>query len=292
MRGGPQTRSATPAPPPGDCACYGRSVLEERTDNLIRITVITVCFNSATTILDALESVAAQSHGNVEHIVIDGASTDGTLSLLQGWQKHPIRLVSEPDGGIYNAMNKGFALATGEVVGFLNSDDLYADSSVLGQVAAAFEDTHIDACYADLVYVTKRDDRIVRYWASSDFVTGMFGRGWCPPHPTFYARRSVINALGPFNESLKMAADFDFMLRYLEVGRIRSKHVPRVWVRMRLGGKTNESLGNILHQNREIIRALRAHKVPVSLLKFAATKVGQRLRQFATGFLKNRPGRA
>lgn len=278
-----------PAPRPGECACCGRGVLEERTNNLIRITVITVCFNSATTILDALESVAAQTHGNVEHIVIDGASTDGTLGLLQRWQKFPIQLISEPDGGIYNAMNKGFSLATGEVVGFLNSDDLYADPSVLSQVATAFEDTRIDACYANLVYVNKRNDRIVRYWASSDFVSGMFGRGWCPPHPTFYARRRVIDALGPFNESLKMAADVDLMLRYLEVGGIRSKYVPRVWVRMRLGGKTNESLKNILNQNREIVRALRAHRVPVSLVRFASTKLGQRLRQFAVGLLKNWP---
>ena len=267
-------------------------VREEPPADVIRITVITVCYNSAATILDALESVSAQTHANVEHIVIDGASTDGTLELLRQWRKHPIRLVSEPDSGIYNAMNKGFSLATGEVVGFLNSDDLYADASVLSQVAATFGDSRLEACYADLVYVNKKDDRIIRYWASADFVAGAFGRGWCPPHPTFYARRRVINALGPFNESLKMAADFDFMLRYLEVGGIRSKYVPRVWVRMRIGGKTNESLRNILQQNREIIWALRAHQVPVSLIRFATTKVAQRLRQFAAGFLKNVPGRA
>jgi len=257
--------------------------------SVTRITVITVCFNSAATIVDALESVAAQTHGDVEHIVVDGASTDGTLALLQQWRKHPIRLVSEADDGIYNAMNKGIALATGEIVGFLNSDDLYADSSVLSQVATAFDDSSVEACYADLVYVNKSDDRIIRYWASSGFEKGAFGRGWCPPHPTFYARRRVIALLGRFNESLKMAADFDLMMRYLEVGGIRSRYVPRVWVRMRIGGKTNESLKNILHQNREILRALRANHVSVSIIRFAATKAGQRIRQFAVGLLKNLP---
>jgi glycosyltransferase involved in cell wall biosynthesis len=252
-----------------------------------RITVITVCFNSVATIADMLESVAAQIHGDFEHIVVDGASTDGTLSVIRQWQKHPIRLVSEADDGIYDAMNKGLALATGEVVGFLNSDDLYSDSSVLSQVAMAFDDATLDACYADLVYVNKSDDRVIRYWKSSRFKRGAFGLGWCPPHPTFYVRKCIVDKLGGFDESLKIAADVDLMMRYLECGGIRSRYVPRVWVRMRIGGKTNQSVRNIIDQNREVLRTLRANNVPVSVVSFAARKAGQRLRQFVFGFLRN-----
>lgn len=239
-----------------------------------RITVITVCYNSARTIEATLASIAAQTFKDIEHIVIDGGSTDQTLAVIEQWSAHEIRLVSEPDKGIYHAMNKGLALATGEVVGFLNADDLYADPSVLGQVAGVFNEENVDACFADLVYVDKQDiDAVVRYWKSSSFSKGAFSSGWCPAHPTFYARRSVFNRFGVFDESYKLAADAELLMRFLECGQISSFYVPRVWVKMRLGGKTNRNMLNIVKQNLEILRALEKHGLQSSVLSFAWKKV-------------------
>lgn len=251
-----------------------------------RITVITVCYNSAATIRDTLESVAMQSYKNFEHIVVDGASIDGTLAIVRGWTGHSIQLVSGPDNGIYDAMNKGLSLATGEVVGFLNADDTYSDSSVLGQIANAFQDKALDACYADLVYVSQDNRRVIRYWRSKVFRKGDFALGWCPAHPTFYARKSVVERLGYFDHSLRLAADAELMMRYLERGGIRSRYIPRVWVRMRVGGATNQSLKNIVQQNREILIALRKNNIAVSPLLFVTNKIINRIRQFVSGLAR------
>jgi len=252
-----------------------------------RITVVTVCYNSAATIRDTLESIASQSYKNVEHIVVDGGSADGTLAIIRGWAGHSIRLVSEPDDGIYDAMNKGLKLATGEAVGFLNADDLYADSSVLGQIADVFQDKALDACYADLVYVSQDNQRVIRYWRSKVFKKGDFALGWCPAHPTFYVRKSVIDRLGYFDQSFRMAADMEMMMRYLENGGISFCYIPAVWVRMRLGGETNQSLKNIIQQNREILRALKKNNASVSLFMFVANKIINRIVQFASGLARH-----
>ena len=197
-----------------------------------------------------------------------------------------IRLISEPDKGIYDAMNKGFTQATGEVVGFLNSDDFYADAEVLAKIATAFEDPAVDACYADLVYVTQDNSRVVRYWKSKPFTSGDFAKGWCPAHPTFYVRKSVIERLGLFDQSYKLAADVEFMMRYLERGQIRAVYIPHVLVRMRLGGATNQSWKNIVQQNKEIFSALRKNGVPFSRMWFAANKMVSRLNQFVVGRIR------
>jgi glycosyltransferase involved in cell wall biosynthesis len=215
--------------------------------------------------------------------VVDGASTDETLALVSNHHNSNIRLVSEPDKGIYDAMNKGFALATGEVVGFLNSDDFYADSAVIAKIANAFQDPAVDACYADLVYVTQDNSRVVRYWKSKPFTKGDFAKGWCPAHPTFYVRKSVIERLGFFDLSYKLAADMEFMMRYLECGQVRAAYIPHVLVRMRLGGATNQSGKNIVYQNKEIFSALRKNGVPFSRMLFVANKVVSRLWQFVAG---------
>jgi glycosyltransferase involved in cell wall biosynthesis len=215
--------------------------------------------------------------------VVDGASTDETLALVSNHHNSNIRLVSEPDKGIYDAMNKGFALATGEVVGFLNSDDFYADSAVIAKIANAFQDPAVDACYADLVYVTQDNSRVVRYWKSKPFTKGDFAKGWCPAHPTFYVRKSVIERLGFFDLSYKLAADMEFMMRYLECGQVRAAYIPHVLVRMRLGGATNQSWKNIVYQNKEIFSALRKNGVPFSRMLFVANKVVSRLWQFVAG---------
>jgi glycosyltransferase involved in cell wall biosynthesis len=252
----------------------------------MKISIITVAYNSAKTIADTLNAVAMQTHTDIEHLVIDGASKDGTFEIVSSHANPQLRLISEPDKGIYDAMNKGLALASGEVIGFLNSDDFYANASVLAKIANAFQDPAVDACYADLVYVSQDNSRVVRYWKSKPFIKGAFAKGWCPAHPTFYVRKSVIERLGLFDQSYKIGGDVEFMMRYLECGQIRVVYIPHVLVRMRLGGASNQSWKNIVLQNKEIFAALRKNGVPFSRMWFAANKVVSRLNQFIVGRIR------
>lgn len=263
-----------------------RNVPRESLPGKPLISVITVAFNGAATLQDTIHSVLRQTYDNVEYIVIDGDSADGTLDILHSHDAQIDYWLSEPDAGIYDAMNKGLALASGEIVGFLNSDDFYADATVLEQVARAFQEEALDAVYADLLYVTQDNRNIVRYWQSRLFEKGDFSRGWCPAHPTFYMRRSVVARYGVFDRSFKLAADVELMMRYLEWGGIRSKYIPNVWVRMRVGGQTNQSLKNIIRQNKEVLRALKKNAVPFSAFLFAVHKMASRARQFVSGRIR------
>lgn len=251
----------------------------------MKITIITICYNSAKTVADTLKSVREQIHKNIEHIVVDGGSKDKTLEVVATAGPHVAKLVSERDDGIYDAMNKGLALATGEIVGFLNSDDFYADSSVLTKIANAFQDESVDACYGDLVYVSQDSSRVVRYWRSKPFIKGSFAKGWCPAHPTFYVRKSVIDRVGFFDQSFKLASDMEFMMRYLERAKIRSVYIPNVLVKMRVGGVTNQSWKNIVQQNKEIFIALQKNGVQFSKPLFLIRKLKSRLGQFIAGRL-------
>lgn len=223
----------------------------------MKISVITAVYNANETVSDAIESLVGQTYSDVELIVIDGHSTDGTREVLEGWRDHLGVLISEPDGGIYDALNKGLARATGEVVGFLHADDLLADDRVLARIAEAFADPAVDAVYGDLVYVSKAEpSRVIRYWQAGDFSPRRLRRGWMPPHPTFYARREVYERLGYFDTSFRIAADYDCMLRFLGLGNIRCRYIPEVLVKMRIGGESNRSLRNILRKSGEDYRAL------------------------------------
>jgi glycosyltransferase involved in cell wall biosynthesis len=248
----------------------------------MKITIITVSFNAEQTIADTLQSVSSQRYGHIEHIVIDGASKDGTVGIVNERGSHLAKFVSEPDRGIYDAMNKGIALATGDVVGFLNADDFYASPDALEKVARAFDSPDVDVCYGDLLYVRKSDpSSIVRYWQSSDFVKGSFKRGWCPPHPTFFVRRKIYEQYGGFNLEYKIAADTEIMFRFLEVKGIKSIYIPETIVKMRTGGESNKSVANIIHQNREIVRIINAGSPKkVSVGNFLAHKLVSRLTQF------------
>ena len=247
----------------------------------MKISVITVCFNAHNTIGHTLRFVRDQTHDAIEHIVIDGCSTDGTLKVVESEGKHVAMIVSERDKGIYDAMNKGIALATGDIIGFINADDFYASSDVLSVVASAFDSSGADCCYGDLCYVQQDDvSKIARYWRSAPFAPGMFGRGWCPPHPTFFVRREVYARLGGFDLNFKIAADFELMARYLEAANISSQYIPKVLVKMRLGGTTNRSLRNILKQNMEIRRALSKIGRQSSLISFVFNKLLIRAFQF------------
>jgi glycosyltransferase involved in cell wall biosynthesis len=193
---------------------------------------------------------------------------------------HVAKAVSEPDHGIYDAMNKGISMSTGEIIGTINADDFYAAPDVLARVAALFEDPTIDVCYGDLCYVGYNDPtRIVRYWRSSEFKPDLYLYGWCPPHPTFFVRRSVYDRLGAYDQSYKIAADVDLMIRYLVKHRVRSRYLPHVLVKMRLGGTTNKSVSNIVKQNLEIWRSLKAHGPKPSISRFLVGKMVSRFKQ-------------
>lgn len=213
------------------------------------ISIITATFNSASTLRDCLNSVDSQPV-TMEHLIIDGGSTDDTLEIAKSFP-HVSRIVSEPDSGIYDAMNKGIALATGDVIGILNSDDFYADQDVLTKVADIFSDETIDACYGDLMYVDATDtSKITRNWKSGTFSQRSFYWGWMPPHPTFFVRRSVYEKYGMFNLNLGSAADYELMLRFLVKHGINTAYIPEVLVKMRAGGVSNVSLKNRLKANR------------------------------------------
>jgi len=185
--------------------------------NNVKISMVTVCFNSAATIQDTLKSVALQSHPPLEHILVDGGSTDRTLSIIRQWKEHAVRLICGPDQGIFDAMNKGIMLAEGDVIGILNSDDVFYGNNVLKRVAERMQDTSVDACYGDLIYVRNHDHhKIVRYWKSGPFQKGLFSRGWVPPHPTFFVRRRIYEQYGLFDLDYSLAADFELMARFLE----------------------------------------------------------------------------
>ena len=169
-----------------------------------------------------------QSNNNFEHLIVDGGSTDGTVAFIREWNKHPIRLISDPDKGIHDAMNKGIRLAIGDIIGILNSSDLYYDSHVLENVSKVMSNLSIDACYADLIYVDQSNlKKIIRYWKASVFKKGLFKKGWVPPHPTFFVRRSIYEKYGLFYLNYFLAADFDLMARLLERVQIKSFYVPK-----------------------------------------------------------------
>lgn len=245
----------------------------------MKISIITVCYNSAETIRDTIASVASQQYSNREHIIVDGASRDSTMDIVKN-APSVTRFVSEPDRGIYDAMNKGLKLISGDVIGFLNADDFYADNTVLNQVAEVFKDATVQACYADLVYVDQKDtSRLIRYWKSRSFKPDLFKRGWMPAHPTFFVRRSAYEALGGFDLRFPRQADFELTMRFLEIHRVKSVYVPRVWVRMRTGGASNNSIRGVIKGNIEAYRACKLHDLRVGPL-FIARKILSRLPQF------------
>ena len=217
----------------------------------MKISIITATYNSAATVKDTLRCIQQQDHPDIEHIIVDGRSTDNTLAIAAGFP-HVAKIVSEKDKGIYDAMNKGIAAATGEVIGILNSDDIYMDASVLSTIAQVFADPAVKTAYADLQYVQQEDtDKIIRTWKTGTFHQKNFYYGWMPPHPTFFVRKEVYDQAGLFNISLQSSADYDIMLRILLKLNIPAHYIPRVIVKMRTGGMSNASLWNRLRANKE-----------------------------------------
>ncbi len=245
----------------------------------MKISLITAVFNARSTIQDTIASIAAQTYHNTEHIIVDGGSTDGTLEVINAHRQSVALLISEPDQGIYDALNKGLALAKGDVVGFLNADDVYASPDVLAKIAATFSSLPTtDAVYGDLVYVNKDDvQRIVRYWQSRQFSQVLLKWGWMPPHPTLYVRRKHYQHIGGFDIRYRIAADYLSILRLFSQNGFNAVYLPEVLVKMRLGGVSNRQLKNILLKSQEDLLALRQTNVGgiLSLLWKNLSKMGQ-----------------
>ena len=255
----------------------------------MRVTIITVCRNAEGTIEATLRSVAEQDHPDIEHIVIDGDSWDGTEDVVRRHGQRVARFVSETDGGIYDAMNKGIRSASGDCTCFLNADDFYASRSVVSALVSALDSTMAGAAHADLRYVDRGDtSREIRRWKGCGFEPGAFARGWAPAHPTFVARTELLREMGGFDTRYRLAADFDLMLRMLEVRRVPSTYLPLDAVRMRVGGATSGSLRSIVRQNLEILDSLRRHGLAPSGAVFMARKLSARLRQRADAVLAGR----
>jgi len=215
------------------------------------ISIITATYNSAITVRDTLKSVASQEYDNVQHIIVDGLSKDNTLSIV-GEFPHVTSVISEKDNGIYDAMNKGIARVSGDIVGILNSDDFYCDNKVLSRVASVFQTTGCDALYGDLQYVDQVDtNKVIRYWKSGHYRPGAFKWGWMPPHPTFFVRRELYEKWGCFDLRLKTSADYELMLRFIHKHQIRLEYIPTLLVKMRMGGVSNISVSNRLKANAE-----------------------------------------
>mgnify|MGYP003111196238 CR=1 FL=1 len=228
----------------------------------MQISIVTAVYNRVDTIADALRSVGAQSYRNVEHIIQDGVSSDGTLDIIRQFGASSSQLVSEPDGGIYDAINKGISRASGDIIGLMHSDDFFAYDEVLERVAELFQDPAVDGVYGDLDYVSASNtDKILRRWRSGPYHADLLRRGWMPPHPTLYLRREVFDRWGLYDTSMRIAADYEAMLRYLVKGDIRLAYIPKVLVKMRVGGESNRSLSRILQKSREDYTALRRHGV-------------------------------
>lgn len=216
----------------------------------MKVTIITVAFNAAKTIGDTLSSVASQTYPDIEHILVDGDSTDGTQEVIKGYQ-HVAHFISEKDQGLYFAMNKGLALATGDVVAILNADDFYTSTHAIEKVVNSFKLQHADSVYADLVYVNKDYTKITRNWKAGAFSRNKFYNGWMVPHPTFFVNRKVYEQYGFFDTSLKYAADYELMLRFMFKHQITTFYIQETLVIMKTGGKSNSSLLNRFIINRE-----------------------------------------
>ena len=246
-----------------------------------KISIITVVFNNEKTIVDAIQSVLNQSYPNIEYVVIDGGSKDKTVHLINLFKDQLGYFISESDNGLYDAMNKGIQSATGDVIGILNSDDLYQDSDVIEKVMEQFnENQDLDVLYGDLVYVKADDtDKVIRNWKSKPYYKRFFENGNVPPHPALFVRKRVYEKVGLFDLNYKLAADYELMLRMLRKNNFNVKYFNRLIVKMRLGGATNKSFANIIYQNKEILKSWKNNELdaPITLMP---SRIIKRLLQF------------
>ena len=230
----------------------------------MKVTIITATYNSAKNIKTCLDSVISQNYSDLEYLLIDGKSSDATLNILKYYQQKYsyLSVVSEEDFGIYDALNKGVQLATGDVIGFVHSDDVLADNQIISDLVAELKTKELDGVYGDLQYVKKNDlNKIVRFWKSCNFKSSQLKKGWMPPHPTLFLKRDVYRKHGLFNLDYKIAADYDFMLRILNDHSLKYDYLPKVITKMRVGGASNGSLKNIMQKTKEDYRVIKNNEI-------------------------------
>ena len=226
------------------------------------ISIITATYNNQKTVEQAIKSVLNQTYPNIEYIIIDGQSTDGTLDIIEKYKNKINTVISEADEGMYDALNKGIELATGELIGFVHADDFYNDQKIIEKVAEIFKKKNIDSIYGDLDYVSAvNPDKVIRHWKAGKFSVKKLKKGWMPPHPTFFVKKEVYNKLGRFNLNYKIAADYDLILRFLGKHKISTSYLPEVLVKMRWGGTSNSSLTNIIQKSKEDYIVLKENNI-------------------------------
>lgn len=232
----------------------------------MKISIITTTYNSASTVRDTIESVMTQDYADIEHIIVDGASKDHTLEIVRSYGDKIAKVISEPDKGIYDAMNKGIRAATGDVIGILNSDDFFTSNDVISTIANTFQDNDIDALYGDIHFVNPDDlDKTVRYYSSEIFKTSLFRFGFMPAHPSFYMKRGCYEKHGLYSLDYKIASDYDLLIRYLYKEKIKYKYVKKDFVTMRIGGVSTENLNSRIILNKEIIKACKRYGIKTNL---------------------------
>ncbi|MDN3655850.1 glycosyltransferase family 2 protein [Ferruginibacter paludis] len=254
----------------------------------MKVTLLTVTYNSENYLEECINSVIAQTHPDIEHIIVDAASTDGTLEIIRKYNGHIAQWVSEKDNGMYDAINKGITMATGGIIGILNSDDKLAAPDVISDIVHCFTDQHVDAVYGDLVYVEKKNtSRVLRYWKGFSYKRYRFNYGWMPAHPTFYVRTSLIAELGGYESHYYTAADYEFMARYLYRFRINARYLPKLIVKMRSGGQSNKTLAIRLRANRRDYLAMKKNKIPFPLAASILKPIIKLHQYYYTFFRKN-----
>ncbi|ANQ47865.1 glycosyltransferase [Flammeovirga sp. MY04] len=228
----------------------------------MKISIITASYNNKKTLQQTISSVLAQDYNNIEYIIVDGGSLDGTVQMVQSYGKYIHQFISEPDNGIYDALNKGVKMATGDVVGFMHSDDFFASNTIISEIVKTFQKNNVDAVYGDLHYVSEKDpNKIVRNWVSSSFSEDKLKRGWMPPHPTLYIKNDCYKKFGLYNTKLRIAADYELILRYFGKNRITSAYLPKTIVKMRMGGASNNGLKAIKKKMKEDYWALKENNI-------------------------------
>lgn len=246
----------------------------------MKISIITACLNNEKTIEDCLKSVSNQTYKNIEHIIIDGKSTDNTLEIIKTFN-HISTTISETDSGIYYALNKGILLAQGDVIGFLHADDFLADDRTIERIAEKFQKKqNLEAVYGDLIYISsKQNQKKIRYWKSKEFSPQMIKRGWMPPHPTLYIKKEIYNNYGQFDTKYKISADYDLIVRFLKK-KIKIEYIPEIIVKMRIGGKSNKNFKNIIQKSKEDYQIIRENEIGniITLLNKNLMKISQFLK--------------
>ncbi|EMM0233375.1 glycosyltransferase family 2 protein [Providencia rettgeri] len=228
----------------------------------MKVSIITATYNSSNTITDTLKSLENQSYPNIEYIVVDGASKDNTLEIVKKYSTKISKIISEPDKGIYDALNKGIDASTGDIIGFLHSDDIFAYSNAIEDLVNTLINEQSHAIYADLEYVSKENtSNVVRRWVSGNYKHSNLKKGWMPPHPTFFMKRNLYKQYGSFDLNFKISADYDSLLRYLWLNNISVSYLPKVVTKMRVGGESNRSFLNILKKTKEDILVLKKNNI-------------------------------